>query len=267
MTSQEKFDSIDALFKQAEAELDNQKLIVDLDLYNNNLNQTELKSTTIKTVHAIHSVKKSLSVNASEAKSREEIRKSQSITQEFTSQSERSVQIRKRISDLYELSIDDDNRSIDQQGGLSTDNPNLLNEKQNEISATMAEIAHTVKAIPTVQDQKLSKAEEIFNQDFKSQVESIVEPVIRDIIKNEMQHILDGLLKKQLGNKSRLTNTKVKKTQSKKTQSKKTQSKKTQSKKTQAKKTQSKKTQAKKTQTKKTQSKKTQSKKTQARIS
>ena len=69
MTSQEKLDAIDALFQQAEAELEGHKPIVGLDLYSADLNQTELRSTTIKTVHAIRSIEKSLSINNSETKS------------------------------------------------------------------------------------------------------------------------------------------------------------------------------------------------------
>merc|ERR1739848_952042 len=100
-------------------------------------------------------------------------------------------------------------------------------EKQTEISATMAEIAHTVKAIPTVQDPKHSNAAAIINPDLKSQIFGIVESVTRDIIRNEMQDILKDFLTKQLGNESQPPKKRAKKAQAKKTTGKKTQAKKT----------------------------------------
>ena len=256
MTSQEKLDTIDALFKQAEAELENQKTIINLDSYTNNLNQTELRSTTIKTVHAIHSIEKSLSVNDPETKSHEEIRESQSFTQELSAQSEKNVLLRRRISDLYELAIKDDQSVVYDQSAVSADDSRFLKEKQTEISATMAEIAHTVKAIPTVQDHKLSTATEIIDPDLKSQIFGIVETITRDIIKNEIQDILGDLLTKQIENKSRPQKKKTKKAQAKKTIGRKSQTKKTQAKKNTGKKSQTKKTQAKKNTGKKSQTKK-----------
>ena len=58
MTSQDKLESIDALFQQAEAELAGHNPVSSMDLYDTGLDQTELRSTTIKTVHAIHSIEK-----------------------------------------------------------------------------------------------------------------------------------------------------------------------------------------------------------------
>jgi hypothetical protein len=265
MTSQDKLDSIDALFQQAEAELAGHNPVSSMDLYGTSLDQTELRSTTIKTVHAIHSIEKSLSINNSETKSHQEIKKSASVTQQINTKTEQNARIRKRISELYDLAIKDDQELIDEQLAPGAGDQFFMKEKETEIRAAMAEIAHTVKAIPTVQDQKRPSVEETISPDLKSQILEIVETATRDIIKNEIGNILEGLLPKRLENRSISSNKKRKKTQTKKTQTKKTQTKKTQAKKTQTKKTQTKKTQAKKTQTKKTQAKKTQTKKTQTK--
>ena len=261
MTSQDKLDSIDALFQQAEAELAGHNPVSSMDLYGTDLDQAELRSTTIKTVHAIHSIEKSLSINNSETKSHQEIKKSASVTQQINTKTEQNARIRKRISELYDLAMKDDQELIDEQLPPSAGDQFFMKEKETEISAAMAEIAHTVKAIPTVLDQNRPSVEETISPDLKSQILDIVETAMRDIIKNEIRNILEDLLPKHLENRSISSNKKRKKTQAKKTQAKKTQAKKTQAKKTQAKKTQAKKTQAKKTQAKKTQAKKTQAKK------
>ncbi len=251
MTSQDKLDSIDALFQQAEAELAGHNPVVSMDLYGTDLDQTELRSTTIKTVRAIHSIEKSLSINNSKTKSHQEIKKSASLTREINTKNEQNAQIRERISELYHLAMKDDQELIEEQLAPSTDDQIFLKEKETEISAAMAEIAHTVKAIPTVQDQKRPSVEETISPNLKSQILDIVETATRDIIQNEIGNILEDLLPKRLEKKTISSNKKHKKTQAKKTQAKKTQAKKTQAKKTQAKKTQAKKTQAKKTQAKK----------------
>jgi hypothetical protein len=261
MTSQDKLDSIDALFQQAEAELAGHNPVSSMDLYGTDLDQTELRSTTIKTVHAIHSIEKSLSINNSDTRSHQEIKKSASVTQQINTKTEQNARIRKRISELYDLAMKDDQELIDEQPAPGAGDQFFMREKETEISAAMAEIAHTVKAIPTVLDQKRPSVEETISPDLKSQIIDIVETTTRDILKKEIGNILEDLLPKRLENKSISVNKKRKKTQTKKTQTKKTQTKKTQTKKTQTKKTQTKKTQTKKTQTKKTQTKKTQTKK------
>ncbi len=238
MTSQEKLDAIDALFQQAEAELEGHKPIVGLDLYSTDLNQTELRSTTIKTVHAIRSIEKSLSINNLETKSNEEIKKSALVTKQVNAESEKSIRIRKRITELYELAIEDNRELISDQPTPDKDNPIFLKEKEIEINAAMAEIAHTVKSIPTVQDQKSQSDDETISPNLKSQLFDIVETATRDIIKNEIRDMLEELLPKRLEKRSNLSKKKGKKLNSKKTQAKKTQAKKTQAKKTQAKKTQ-----------------------------
>ena len=265
MTSQEKLDAIDALFQQAEAELESHKPIVGLDVFSDELNQTELRSTTIKTVHAIRSVEKSLSINNSETNSNEEIKKFASVTKRVNAASEKSIRIGKRISELYKLATEDNQELIGDHSTPDKDNPIFLKEKEIEINAAMAEIAHTVKSIPTVQDQKRQSDDETISPNLKSQLFDIVETATRDIIRNEIKHILDELLPKRLERRSNLSKKKGKKLNSKKIQAKKTQAKKTQAKKTQAKKTQAKKTQTKKTQTKKTQTRKTQTRKTQTK--
>ena len=58
----------------------------------------------------------------------------------------------------------------------------------------MAEIAHTVKSIPTVQDQNRQSDDEMISPNLKSQLFDIVETATRDIIKNEIRHILEELL-------------------------------------------------------------------------
>ena len=275
MTSQDKLDSIDALFQQAEAELAGHNPVSSMDLYGTGLDQTELRSTTIKTVHAIHSIEKSLSINNSETKSHQEIKKSASVTQQINTKTEQNARIRKRISELYDLAMKDDQELIDEQLAPGAGDQFFMKEKETEIRAAMAEIAHTVKAIPTVLDQKRPSVEETISPDLKiSDFDDIVETATRDIIKNEIGNILEDLLPKRLENRSISSNKKRKKTQTKKTKTKKprpktrlkkTQAKKTQAKKTQAKKTQAKKTQAKKTQSQKNSAKKTQTKKTQAK--
>ena len=126
MTSQEKLDAIDALFQQAEAELEDHKPIVGLDLYSTDLNQTELRSTTIKTVHAIRSVEKSLSINSSETKSNEEIKKlawhkASNAASEKASASEKDIR-------LYELAIENNRELIGDQP--TPDKPIFLKEKE-----------------------------------------------------------------------------------------------------------------------------------------
>ena len=228
MTSQDKLDAIDALFQQAEAELEGHKPIVGLDLFSDDLKQTELRSTTIKTVHAIRSVEKSLSINNSETKSNEEIKKLASVTKQVNAASEKSIRIGKRISELYELAIEDNQELIGDQPTPDKDNPIFLKEKEIEINAAMAEIAHTVKSIPTVQDQKRQSDDETISPNLKSQLFDIVETATRDIIRNEIKHILDELLPKRLERRSNLSKKKGKKLNSKKIQAKKTQAKKTQ---------------------------------------
>ena len=226
MTSQDKLDSIVALFQQAEAELEGHKPITGMDLYGSDLDQTELRRTTIKTVHAIHSIEKSLSINNSKTKSHQEIKKSASVTQRTNKTTEQSIRISKRISELYELAMNDGQELIDNELAPDTDNPIFLKERETEIRAAMAEIAHTVKAIPTVQDQKRPSVGETISPNLKSQILDIVETATRDIIKNEIGNILEDLLPKRLENKTISSNKKRKKTQAKKTQAKKTQAKK-----------------------------------------
>ena len=132
MTSQEKLDAIDALFQQAEAELEGHKPIVGLDLYSTDLNQTELRSTTIKTVHAIRSVEKSLSINNSETKSNEEIKKLALVTKQVNAATEKSIRIGKRISELYELAIEDNQELIgDQLAPQTQRQPNFFERKRD----------------------------------------------------------------------------------------------------------------------------------------
>ena len=255
-------------FQQAEAELAGHNPVLSMDLYGTGLDQTELRSTTIKTVHAIHSIEKSLSINNSETKSHQEIKKSASVTQQINTKTEQNARIRKRISELYDLAMKDDQELIDEQLAPGAGDQFFMKEKETEISAAMAEIAHTVKAIPTVLDQNRPSVEETISPDLKSQILDIVETAMRDIIKNEIRNILEDLLPKRLENRSissKKKNKKRKKTQTKKTQTKKTQAKKTQAKKPRPKKPKPKKPRPKKLKPKKLKPKKPKPKKTQAK--
>ena len=150
-------------------------------------------------MHAIRSIlEKSLSINNSETKSKKEIKKSALVTKQVNTASEKSIRIRKRITELYELAIEDNRELISDQPTPDKDNPIFLKEKEIEINAAMAEIAHTVKSIPTVQDQKRQSDDETISPILKSQLFDIVETATRDIIKNEIRHILEELLPKRL---------------------------------------------------------------------
>jgi hypothetical protein len=115
----------------------------------------------------------------------------------------------------------DDQELIDEQLAPGAGDQYFMKEKETEISAAMAEIAHTVKAIPTVLDKNKPSVEETISTDLKSQILDIVETATRDIIKNEIRNILEDLLPKRLENRSISSNKKRKKTQAKKTQAKK----------------------------------------------